>query len=906
MMATHRTSVLPDVPPTSNQATIAGRRGQKLQSVSAPSSPVSLSSGLVTEHAVKLSPKQAVAASKLQRRRRRRLRNRRRSNSLPKHLPKACKQQVPRLFFQSPRCNLDDQQVFPAAVAKSKTDRWDLLSKQAGQHQQDATLYRIPKRSTAQALKFGMPRAAAARVTTLFLPDQEEHQLPEWLDVVSSMFVNLEHLYLNTTADTEDDEEAAASRRLQRLYVLYRLPDLRSIDGVPIEVGERNLARPSHPNGQRVNRSDWVETSSENLTDASRSNKVNAVEVSLSGSIQLDFWDAVSPRRPVERPLLDNDDDVSSEDEIEIPIWKEKSPARGKYSRDTLDLDRFEYVAVESSAAHNLCGDWGVACGSLSIPYYFKRPKTGTIEKSKLRFRRRQVGAWRQESLAPSSVKATKKTETKRPRVVEKEGSKTQLPASSLLDTVEPAKPLSSPRSLEEKSTLRHRNTSGEPLVHKQLVADEILGKQETKKTAEDKRKAVDRILAATEPMEKNSLTVKKNRTRGELKPRNSLEPQKRSQKKSNKKRSKSRKQRKVHASENGSLAKAESIEIRARGDEIKNDPKSSNGKLLEQIEMSAATREATCPETKGRGRQSSLRKKSKGDDQKKSSTKEDMSTPSIAASSSALDANRESAEPVKNRKMRDLTAKITSPSLLFDQIEQSRARNGDNEFPRGNAPRGVDLLPANEKTTDLQAGTLAAKSPPRVRSLSHAALFASRIPDEQDLTEPNFSMEPFILPRSVTNPVMSPSRRISGSESLTSPFPMQFRTRAAKSCSPSRELKVTTKLNEDESDGASAGPSPPPAPRQNTPNQLHTIDSVESPLAFTGSSERKILNASELPPPCPRPSPLRLEPKKKKKSNKLRQKQLSRSTSIMDDDDGEDHEGSDEENIQEDTVGTE
>jgi len=45
---------------------------------------------------------------------------------------------------------------------------------------------------------------------------------------------------------------------MQRLYILYRLPDLDSIDGVKVTDQERRLARPCTPTGYKVLRRDWL------------------------------------------------------------------------------------------------------------------------------------------------------------------------------------------------------------------------------------------------------------------------------------------------------------------------------------------------------------------------------------------------------------------------------------------------------------------------------------------------------------------------------------------------------------------------------------------------------------------------------------------------------------------------
>jgi len=147
----------------------------------------------------------------------------------------------------------------------------------------------------------------------------QDTSLPEWLDAISVTFFNLEHLYLgesdnpsrhggqnsrnnvysvspnedensNNNNETETRERGQSrlgqfysdskrvndnhdkkhknaikkrkARRLRRLYVMYRLPNLKTIDGTPVTSTERRLARPNDPNGQRVKMADWIDSSS--------------------------------------------------------------------------------------------------------------------------------------------------------------------------------------------------------------------------------------------------------------------------------------------------------------------------------------------------------------------------------------------------------------------------------------------------------------------------------------------------------------------------------------------------------------------------------------------------------------------------------------------------------------------
>ena len=200
-----------------------------------------------------------------------------------------------RLVFESPRLEYQDSQLFPAADELVKPQqRWKYMNNLAGAHQQDGRVLRIRPYMTPRALATGMPTHAAQRVWELHLPkviqpakqpqqqpaaaaqkgksvkkemddfvigrnrneqDADDARLPYWLDAIVQTFHNLQHLYLNVHSIEEESEN---SKRLRRLYVLYRLPDLVSIDGVNVTETERKLARPVSPNGQRVSHKNWL------------------------------------------------------------------------------------------------------------------------------------------------------------------------------------------------------------------------------------------------------------------------------------------------------------------------------------------------------------------------------------------------------------------------------------------------------------------------------------------------------------------------------------------------------------------------------------------------------------------------------------------------------------------------
>ena len=194
----------------------------------------------------------------------------------------------PRLVFDSPRLEMDDKYIFPKAKdLEDPSLRWNYQSDLAGDHRQDGSVLKLRACLAPRSLLLGIPAHAAHRVKELHLPlhqgksgrikrdsqncktlqhqDDEEDEilsgdnqirLPQWMDVIVHTFHNLQHLYLNANHDS--DREPENSTRLRRLYVIYRLPDLLSIDGVQIAETERVLARPLSPNGHRVSPRNWL------------------------------------------------------------------------------------------------------------------------------------------------------------------------------------------------------------------------------------------------------------------------------------------------------------------------------------------------------------------------------------------------------------------------------------------------------------------------------------------------------------------------------------------------------------------------------------------------------------------------------------------------------------------------
>lgn len=203
-------------------------------------------------------------------------------------------------LFVSPRLTLDDDVVFPAIDPE---ERQEVVQKQAEPHSQDPGILRLYANSSPEALKGGLLPQAAAQVHTLYLPAAED--LPNWLDVVQTKLPNLQHLFI---ADDPSDAEVL----VRRLYILYRLPDLQSIDGEVVSIEERQLSQPS---GSTKKRDDWSDVSVPSNTSYDRSGDPKMpvleddleVKSSTSSAVQCD-WRVACGMALLRRPRLKSKD----------------------------------------------------------------------------------------------------------------------------------------------------------------------------------------------------------------------------------------------------------------------------------------------------------------------------------------------------------------------------------------------------------------------------------------------------------------------------------------------------------------------------------------------------------------------------------------------------------------------
>jgi hypothetical protein len=354
-----------------------------------------------------------------------------------------------RLYFESPRCDLPDNELFGSATQHANLiqhdERWKYLQEQAGQHGQTGQVQYVnvkDKDMTPAALRSGMPLQAAARVLSLHLElDERDDRLPAWLDVITTVYFNLQHLYLGRASTTdiyidrndgsqdnlqESQSQTAASpkisNRIRRLYILYRLPDLLSIDGITVTDKERLLARPNDPNGARVKREEWVESSlldrtalddedddgDEHTDDGDHygarmdddesevevatplsPNFGDAVEVDLHGAVKL-----VQGRRvksgsrlgqqkqnrdaPAEQAVTDDNDSDNQEEkrqekeERSGPLMPELAGLDNLHKTTGTDFKYHKHLEYEASTDNGtaVACEWSAACGSLSLPYF--------------------------------------------------------------------------------------------------------------------------------------------------------------------------------------------------------------------------------------------------------------------------------------------------------------------------------------------------------------------------------------------------------------------------------------------------------------------------------------------------------------------------------------------------------
>jgi len=182
-------------------------------------------------------------------------------------------------LFISPRRALPDNAA-PQDL-RSHEARWNHMASLAGDHRQEDWLMDLTGRAfdSPDTLKYGVPPRVAQKIRELKCP-RMSYNLPQWLDVVSSVFPNLKHLHLGP-CNSQDEE------KMRRLYVLYRLPDLETLNGIRVNKEEQEIARPISPSGRRVRKEEWVKSIVDDTSDDD-SDCINGdiLEVGLNGRVR--------------------------------------------------------------------------------------------------------------------------------------------------------------------------------------------------------------------------------------------------------------------------------------------------------------------------------------------------------------------------------------------------------------------------------------------------------------------------------------------------------------------------------------------------------------------------------------------------------------------------------------------
>jgi len=335
-----------------------------------------------------------------------------------------------KLIFESPRLEYDDHHLFPAVEMNLQTHdtRWEYLQRVAGQHKQDATCLNLTRNTslTPLALRMGTPAATAQRVTELYLnvlnagDEDSVAELPDWLDAIADTFPALRHLTLqqeeenqvdhitelrcdsstsnqcvpadkyaielDDTSSTTQEQDLSDAATVRRLYVLYRLPILESLDGIPIHATERRLACPRDREQERQHQEmtscllDVLEDE-ENMSRASlQSPKPRRGRPALSETaVEVDVNGRPLTGSPTARNKLVL---TPPKRRLSALIATGTPEAPVLHCPALYDLDRIEYESVEST---QVC-EWSAACGTLSLPYFRKQTKLPDREKTKSRF----------------------------------------------------------------------------------------------------------------------------------------------------------------------------------------------------------------------------------------------------------------------------------------------------------------------------------------------------------------------------------------------------------------------------------------------------------------------------------------------------------------------------------------
>lgn len=208
--------------------------------------------------------------------------------------------------YKGNQSHLSNKYATFAETIPNPTDfnsRWEYMSTLAGDHRQSPHILNVSRRRIDPSLlKFGITPLLAQNIFD-FTFNRDffgKHELPSFLDLVEELFPNLKRLSLQSehtiqaqfikkplkeqsdegigfSADGDDeiptnennselfakfDSSIAMaereSERMERLYILYRLPSLTHINQVQVTEQERKLSRPDQLSGYKMENYEWV------------------------------------------------------------------------------------------------------------------------------------------------------------------------------------------------------------------------------------------------------------------------------------------------------------------------------------------------------------------------------------------------------------------------------------------------------------------------------------------------------------------------------------------------------------------------------------------------------------------------------------------------------------------------
>eukprot|EP00980_Cylindrotheca_fusiformis_P027507 scaffold20791_cov137-Cylindrotheca_fusiformis.AAC.6 len=245
-----------------------------------------------------------------------------------------------RLIFTSPRLSVRDEDIFQKDDSLYSLERrWDSISEQAGDHGQSGRVISIHRRFGPKSFHMGMMKHVSLRVRSLSLCIDHKHDnLTEWIDVISGKLVNLENL---TILDAQDDD-MVISKRMQRLYILNAMPNLNSIDEIPISREEREIVH----RHDRINEEQCIEEAD---GEERETVLIDSFEESIHGEGEL--------------PRLTATDSNGSNEDIQLST---------NNSTETVDLVKpndcfLQNVTMKADSPASPHHEWSASCGVLAF-----------------------------------------------------------------------------------------------------------------------------------------------------------------------------------------------------------------------------------------------------------------------------------------------------------------------------------------------------------------------------------------------------------------------------------------------------------------------------------------------------------------------------------------------------------